>query len=132
MPEHCYFKPLGVPVNLLEEINLKIEELEALRLKDIEGLQQSECADKMSVSRQTFQLILSEARKKVVLALTEGMAIHIVGGTFSYNICKYVCLECGLEFEKAYEDTGIKCTECGSQKIKCHKKNMFCQKKCEK
>lgn len=132
IPEHRYFKPQGVPKNMLNEVELKIEEIEALRLKDVEGLQQTQCADKMNVSRQTFQLIVAEARKKIVTALTTGMAIRISGGIYSYNICKYVCEECDTLFEKAYEEDSIECPKCGSHDYKCCQKNGFCEKKCEK
>jgi predicted DNA-binding protein (UPF0251 family) len=54
-PENTYFMPLGKRKCEVEEITLKIEELEAMRLKDIEGLSQEECAERMQVSRQTFQ-----------------------------------------------------------------------------
>jgi predicted DNA-binding protein (UPF0251 family) len=71
--------PEGQEGGALEEIVLKIEELEAMRLKDIEGLNQEQCAEKMNVSRQTFQLILEKARQKTALALVEGKAIRVKG-----------------------------------------------------
>ena len=64
----------------LEELELKVEELEAMRLKDIEGLSQEECAQQMEISRQTFQNILDLAREKIAKALVEGKAIRIGGG----------------------------------------------------
>ena len=63
-PENNYFVPWGKPKCEIEEIVLKVEELEAMRLKDIEDLNQEECAEKMQVSRQTFQNIIDSARKK--------------------------------------------------------------------
>lgn len=81
-PRYTYFKPAGIPLRDLEEETLTVEEIEALRLKDLEGLEQEECAQSMRISRPTFQRILIEARKKVAKALIYGKAIRIEGGTF--------------------------------------------------
>ena len=73
-----------------EENQLKLEELEAIRLKDLLGLEQEECAVRMEVSRPTFQRILLSAREKVADSLLNGKAIRIEGGNFritSYNVC---------------------------------------------
>ncbi len=76
-PSVTYFKPQGVPMKFLEIINLSIEELEALRLKNVENLEQIECAKKMNTSQSTFQRILSSAYKKISTALITGKAIEI-------------------------------------------------------
>lgn len=76
-PRVRYFKPQGIPLRLLEEVNLSIEELEALRLKDFEGFDQIEAAKKMKTSQSTFQRILFSAHKKIAEALIEGKAIKI-------------------------------------------------------
>ena len=72
-----YFKPRGVGVSALEVIELKSEELEAMRLKNIENLDQKQCAEKMQTSPATFQRILSSANQKISIALVEGKAIKI-------------------------------------------------------
>ena len=77
-PHITYFKPQGIPMRNLEEIELTAEEVEALRLKNIEELDQVECAKKMKTSQSTFQRILSSAYKKVSQALIEGKAIKII------------------------------------------------------
>ena len=82
LPEVNYFKPASVPLCQLEEVILTVEELESIRLKDMEGLDQKEAAEKMQVSRPTYQLILSSARKKLAEALIKGKAIKIQGGTY--------------------------------------------------
>ena len=79
-PEVLYFKPRGVPLKALETISLAIEELEALRLVDVEGMQQEDAAFSMGISRRAFWEDLQSARKKVALALTTGKAIEIDGG----------------------------------------------------
>lgn len=129
IPRYDLFKPAGVAKNKLETINLKVEELEAMRLKDIEGFNQAQCAEKMVISRQTFQLIIDSARKKVALALTEGKSIHISGGNYTYNLCDYRCLSCDHIFTINYEGEGV-CPSCGSSEIRCNKKETFCKKKC--
>lgn len=76
-PDAVYFKPQGIPLRMLSEINLLHEELEAVRLKYVKELDQTECAQKMGVSQSTFQRILSSANKKIAQALVEGKAIKI-------------------------------------------------------
>ncbi len=81
-PRPAVYKPAGVPLNGLRHVKLLHEELEALRLTDLEGLSQAEAAERMGVSRSTFQRIVTSARHQVALALTEGLALQIEGGTF--------------------------------------------------
>jgi len=76
-PDVIYFKPRAVPLSMLEEVDLGVDELEALRLCDFKDLDQAEAAKKMKISQSTLQRILSSARKKVAEALIEGKAIKI-------------------------------------------------------
>lgn len=76
-PKIIYFKPRGLPLTELKEIILTHEELEALRLKNIENLDQIACAKKMKTSQSTFQRILSSAYNKVSRAIVNGYAIKI-------------------------------------------------------
>ena len=64
----------------MEEVRLSADELEALRLGDLEGLYHEEAAGKMGVSRQTFGRIIEGARRKVAGALVDGKALRIEGG----------------------------------------------------
>jgi predicted DNA-binding protein (UPF0251 family) len=82
LPEATYFKPAGIPLRLLDEIRLSVEEAEAIRLKDLEGLEQEQGAAKMNISRPTFQRVLASARQKIAEALLNGKAIRIEGGNF--------------------------------------------------
>ena len=91
MPEVTYFKPAGIPLRALEEMSLSIEEAEALRLKDIERLEQEQGAAKMNVSRPTFQRILASARQKIADALLNGKAIRIDGGNFEMTWHRFRC-----------------------------------------
>ena len=76
------FKPAGVPKAALEEVVLTVEQLEAIRLKDLEGLDQEACAEQMHISRPTFQRVLTRARLNVARALVEGKALRIEGGHY--------------------------------------------------
>jgi len=79
-PGTTYFKPAGIPLRILEEVVLSFEEIEALRLKEVEELGQTQAAKKMHVSQPTFFRILSTARKKVAQAIINGKAIKIQKG----------------------------------------------------
>lgn len=81
-PGASYFKPRGIPMSVLEEVVLSVEELEALRLADKENMYQEEAAKIMNVSRQTFGNIVKEARRKTADALVGGKALKIEGGDY--------------------------------------------------
>jgi predicted DNA-binding protein (UPF0251 family) len=99
VPEATFFKPAGVPMRILEEVSLSVDEAEALRLKDLEGLEQEEGADKMGISRPTFQRILVSARQKLADALLNGKAIRIEGGNIELAMRRFRCAEDGHEWE---------------------------------
>lgn len=77
-PAARYFKPRGIPISKLEEIELAADELEALQLADAEGLYRAQAAERMGVSRQTFDRIVRRARAKVAKALVGGLALRIL------------------------------------------------------
>ena len=117
---------------------LKMEELEAIRLKDLEGLEQGECAEKMEVSRPTFQRILFSAREKIADSLVHGKAINVEGGNFTRNICPVKCRDCGKTWMESFENLeSIKngeytCPACGSLQIACENSSQgrFCRRNC--
>jgi predicted DNA-binding protein (UPF0251 family) len=100
LPGVTYFKPLGIPVKELEEIVISVEEIEAVRLRELVGLEYEECAEKMSVSRPTFHRILALARKKIAFALVNGAALKIAGGNFKLARYKLECRRCGFRWEE--------------------------------
>ncbi len=63
------FKPAGIPSRELEKIHLRLDEFEAVRLCDHDGLSQIEAGDAMGISRGTVQRLLTSGRKKIVDAL---------------------------------------------------------------
>jgi predicted DNA-binding protein (UPF0251 family)/predicted Fe-Mo cluster-binding NifX family protein len=78
-------------MTFLEKIVLTFEELESLRLKDVEHLEQAECADRMHISRSVFQRILSSAHLKVASALLQGKALVVEGGKFRVAPQRFTC-----------------------------------------
>lgn len=81
-PDVTYFKPRGIPLSELEEVILHVDEFEAVRLKNLEGLEQEECAKKMNISQPTFHRLILSARKKITEAIVHGKAIKIEGGNY--------------------------------------------------
>jgi len=81
-PAVTYFKPRGVALSSLKEVNLTLDELEAVRLADLEGEDQVKAAQKMKISQSTFQRILTKARQKIAGALVNGQAISVKGGDY--------------------------------------------------
>ena len=102
MPQVTYFKPSGVLLAALQEVRLSIEEAEAIRLRDIEGLEQDDCAQNMSVSRTTFARILLSARQKMADALLNGKAIRIEGGNYEMAVRQFRCGN-GHEWQVPFE-----------------------------
>ncbi len=84
-PASNYFKPRGIPLSALELVNLTFDELEAIRLADLDGMYQEEAAEKMNVSRQTFGRIIESAHKKIADALVNGKALSIEGGNIQLD-----------------------------------------------
>lgn len=138
IPTIPYFIPSETDVAEVPENILKLEELEAIRLKDLVGLEQGECAEKMEVSRPTFQRILLSAREKIADSLINGKTIHVEGGNFTRNICPVKCLDCGKDWMESYENLEpIKkgeyvCPSCGSKEVTCGQncKGKFCGRNC--
>lgn len=102
IPPVTFFKPAGIRMTELEVVRLLVEEAEAVRLKDLEGLEQEECAVKMSISRSTFSRVLDSARQKIADALLNGKAIRIEGGNFEMATRHFRCLQ-GHEWDVPFE-----------------------------
>lgn len=103
LPPNAVFKPAGVPARDLAEITLTVDEFEALRLADYEGLYQEQAAERMGVSRQTFGRIVESARKKVAQALVQGMALRIEGGQVEMaEMRTFECAQCGHVWETPF------------------------------
>ena len=129
LPETTQFIPLGKEKT--KEIVLKVEELEAMRLKDIENLTQQECADIMGVSRQTFQNIIDTARKGS-LALTKGHPSIIKGGNYAFKHCELKCQACNKNYEVEFVRDKKICPKCHSEEVVCKSKKKACKNLCTK
>ncbi len=124
IPKITCFRPDGVPLHELQSIVLTVDELEAIRLADKEGLYQADAAIRMNVSRPTFGRILEAAHKKVAEAIVDGKKLCIQGGTFRSlcdtaptdrpDIC--LCPECGFELPhlKGEPCREKSCSQCGA------------------
>ncbi len=114
LPRSRVFKPAGIPAADLDAVDLKIDELEAVRLKHCEKLDHETCAERMNVSRATFHRVLNSAYGKIADALTTGKAIEIGGGPYRLR-GRHRCRSCG-HLWKTDENTDA-CPECGSDQI---------------
>lgn len=121
VPEVTFFTPAGNTLHPPDEVCLSIEEAEAIRLKDLEGLQQEECAERMHISRPTFHRVLESARGKVAEALINGKAIRIEGGNFEMARRYFRCIDYGHEWDLPFEAIAAgppsTCPECNSPNI---------------
>jgi predicted DNA-binding protein (UPF0251 family) len=118
-PGATYFKPRGIPMTELSEIVLGFDELEAVRLADLEGLYQEDAAEKMKVSRQTFGNIIHAAHAKIAEVLIKGKALKIEGGVCRMKgMRKFACGACSHEWDAPF-GTGRPpdCPKCKSADI---------------
>lgn len=117
-PNSNYFKPRGIPLDSLEEINLNIDELEAIRLADLEEMYQEDAAKKMNVSRQTFGNIIASAHKKIADSLVNSKALKIEGGVVKMLERHFVCYDCKNEWSLPYgSGSPNDCPKCKSKNI---------------
>lgn len=102
-PDVLTFKPAGIPGYQLEEVILTLDELEAVRLGDLQGLYQEEAAQKMNISRQTFGNIIGSAHYKIADALINGKNLRIEGGHVNeLKERRFVCEDCGHEWTEPF------------------------------
>jgi len=116
-PVFTHFKPAGIPGRSVDTVMLTLDEYEALRLSDLEGMSQEEAADEMEISRPTFTRLIETARKKVMELLVLGKMLIIEGGNihFRHNLIK--CRNCGHMFNINIEDDVRSCPSCGSDEL---------------
>jgi predicted DNA-binding protein (UPF0251 family) len=117
-PEANYYKPRGIPVAELEEVILTTDELEAIRLADLDGFYQEKAAGNMDISRQTFGNIIRSAHKKIAHALVNGKALKIDGGVVAIEKRQFSCQDCSHEWTLPF-GTGrpMNCPRCQSKNI---------------
>jgi len=117
-PNAYYFKPRGIPVKDLDEVVLTMDELEAIRLADLEDCYQEAAAEQMAVSRQTFGNIIKSAHKKIAIALVKGKALRVEGGEFTMIEREFQCDDCQHQWTVPF-GTGRPdaCPQCNSQRL---------------
>jgi uncharacterized protein len=133
LPQAKYYKPAGIPIRNLEEITITVEEFEAIRLKDLEGLEQEEGAELMNISRPTFHRVLNSGRHKIAEALYNNKAIRIGGGNFDIPPCHFKCAnghEWDIPFYISKSELPKVCPTCQTSIISC--KHPFEAKDCVK
>ncbi len=118
VPRVTLFKPAGVPARELDQLPLAVDELEAIRLVDLDGLSHEEAAAAMGVSRQTVGRVLERGRAKVAEALVGGKAIVIGGGQYRVEPRQWRCFSC-QELWTADEESSraSSCPKCGSADV---------------
>jgi len=118
VPHVTLFKPAGVPGRELEQLPLAVDELEAIRLVDLEGLSHEQAASAMGVSRQTVGRVLERGRAKVAEALVGGKAILIGGGQYRVEPRQLCCPACGAVWAAATDaPPSAVCPSCGSADV---------------
>lgn len=126
-PKAVVFKPAGVPACELEQVTVTLDEFEALRLADLEGLYHGDAAQQMGISRPTFGRILESARRKIAEALVHGKKILIEGGVVAMSEMRtFICSACSHQWQLAH-GTGCpqECPSCKSTDI--HRDPTECQ-----
>jgi len=118
-PPVSVYKPAGIPAMELEEILITIDEFEALRLADFEGLSQRDASTAMHISQPTFNRVLSSARNKVASGLVQGFVLRIEGGRsiLADGSGTLECVDCGKSVDMSSEDKST-CQACGSTKLR--------------
>ncbi len=119
------FKPIGVPAGKANVIELLYDEYEVVRLLDYENLSQEEAAKAIDVSRPTLTRIYQSARRKIAMALAEGLFIYFVESPHAFFISEYFCQDCQQLFETNFSDTVEKCPVCHSNNIVAIKPETF-------
>lgn len=127
LPPITHYKPAGIPLRNLDEVILNIEEMEAIRLADIEQLDQATAAERMDISRPTFHRIVNRAHQKIASALWQGYALRVDGGNFRIahhcqtELRHFTCQTCGHKWDLPH-GTGqrcysLKCPSCQASTI---------------
>jgi uncharacterized protein len=122
-PQALSFRPSVLSKADAGTISLSRDELEALRLADLEGLYQEQAARKMKISRQTFGNIIVSAHKKVADFLINSKRLSIEGGAVEIDRCSFMCAECRHTWSvQCGTGRPKECPQCKSENVCCSKK----------
>ena len=113
-PLYADFKPVGVQRQRLQNLSLELDEFEAIRLADYHGMEHTEAAKEMEISRSTFTRLVEKARNKIANFLIEGKYLQIGGGNVHFRGNMIKCHDCGHMFSITFDSTIDKCPSCDS------------------
>jgi uncharacterized protein len=112
-PGVTFFKPQGIPLRLLEHVQITVDELEALRLADFLDMSHEEAARQLQVSRPTVTRMLARAHQAIAEALVVGKAIRIEGGDYVLKGLERHCPKCGAQWFAVDGSTTTQvCSQC--------------------
>lgn len=116
-PRFTSFKPTGIPSVHLEAVPLTLDEYEAIRLADHEGLDHAAAAKRMEISRSTFSRLVERARHRVARLLVEGCHLQVEGGAVHFRGNLLRCCACRKHFPAELDTAPGDCPECGSDDL---------------
>lgn len=113
----------------LETVEITLNEIQAIKLMDVDGLKDKKCAKKMKISTDEFNKLIANARKNIAIALLEGKVIKIIDEITIEDeittLCKFRCAVCGEIYIIDYTQSKIECPMCFSIKIMTNKEAGF-------
>ncbi len=115
LPVFVRFRPQGIPLRRVKRVILSLDEFEAIRLADYEGLEHAAASERMNISRPTFTRLIEAAHGKMAQALVEGAALIIEGGAVAVegDFCR--CPRCGAAREHRRGGHHERCGYCGTE-----------------
>lgn len=116
-PVFTSFKPMGLPSRYLKEINLSLDQYEAIRLTDLVGYDHEKASEHMEISRSTFTRLVDQARAIVAEFLVVGGNLVINGGVVHFKTNKILCKACKKAATITLEEEVTHCPHCGSDNI---------------
>lgn len=116
-PIFTEFKPIGIPARFLDQISLTLDELEAIRLADYEGLSHEEAAFEMEISRSTFSRLIENSRWKIAEFIFLGKLLSVEGGNVHFRKNILQCANCEHMFKINIDTEVLECPECHSKKL---------------
>ncbi len=116
-PRFSSFKPAGVRRSDLVTIILSLDEYEAIKLINYDGLDQTEASLEMGVSRPTITRLVASANRKIAEFIVNGKELTIEGGNIHFRENYYECLDCGHRFKIDINNEIIECPSCKSKNL---------------
>ena len=116
-PLFSEFKPIGIPGRYLERVSLTLDEFEAFRLADYDGLSHEEAAAEMGISRPTFTRLIEKARKRLAELIIDGKILAIEGGNIHFRNNIISCHDCGHMYNINMRQIVTECPKCRSKNL---------------